>query len=315
MFVPRVLCPILLSFFVLNSMKSEEVVSVQPKHLVVHYRLDDGTGIVATDDSGNGFDGTLVGMDEAAWVDGKFGKALSFAGQTDGKGDDRLKIPLAADMSFHGYSVSLWFKTRFSHTQAGMLYFGSPDAANGFGTQNEYHINFTANAVLSYNIMDASYNEAPTVTRTVIVEENTPVTDPLEDWINTHLSGFTTEQQNPEADPDHDGLQNLLEYALGSSPAHPNSSASLPKVESSFGHLSITFFRLKSTVDNQITYTPQLSTSLSNPTWDSSALTVELAAKQDDLPSEDFERVTATAKTPIAEETKGQQFIRVTVTR
>lgn len=114
--------------------------------LWVHYKLDDGSGTTAKDETSNAFDGTLVGMTDAAWVDGKFGKALSFDGQADGKGNDRVKIPLGANVGFHGYTVSLWFKTGFNHTNAGMLYFGSPDAANGFGTQNEFHINMVQNA-------------------------------------------------------------------------------------------------------------------------------------------------------------------------
>jgi len=170
--------------------------------------------------------------------------------------------------------------------------------------------------VLSYNIMDEAYNSAPTVTRTVIVEEGTtPPSDTLEEWTNTHLSGYTTEQKAPNADPDLDGLENLLEYALGGNPANPESSASLPKVDSSAGYLTITYFRLKSSVDDKITYTPQLSTSLITPNWDDSALTVALSTKQDALPSNDYERVTATANVKMSDEATGQQFIRIFVER
>lgn len=46
--------------------------------LVGHWKFDEGSGDVAGDSSGKGNDGTLV--NDPTWVDGKFGKALSFDG-------------------------------------------------------------------------------------------------------------------------------------------------------------------------------------------------------------------------------------------
>ena len=48
--------------------------------LVAEWRFDEGSGSIAKDSSGNGNNGTIHG---AAWVDGKFGKALSFDGEND----------------------------------------------------------------------------------------------------------------------------------------------------------------------------------------------------------------------------------------
>ncbi|HEC02907.1 MAG TPA: LamG domain-containing protein, partial [Phycisphaerales bacterium] len=45
---------------------------------VAHYPLDEGSGTVVTDASGNGHDGTIKGS--PAWIDGKNGKALEFPG-------------------------------------------------------------------------------------------------------------------------------------------------------------------------------------------------------------------------------------------
>jgi len=50
------------------------------ENLVGYWSFDDGTGTVAVDGSGNGNDGTLYNMEEADWVDGAVGKALSFDG-------------------------------------------------------------------------------------------------------------------------------------------------------------------------------------------------------------------------------------------
>ena len=46
--------------------------------LVVHWGLEDGSGTIASDSSGNGNDGTFVGSPQ--WVDGKLGGGLHFDG-------------------------------------------------------------------------------------------------------------------------------------------------------------------------------------------------------------------------------------------
>jgi len=65
-----------LTFFVV--VLSLALASPVNAELVAHWRLDDGSGTVAVDSSGNGHDGTLV-LDPQ-WVAGKFGGALEFAG-------------------------------------------------------------------------------------------------------------------------------------------------------------------------------------------------------------------------------------------
>ena len=49
--------------------------------LVLNFSFDEGSGDVAEDTSGNGHDGVI---DKPTWVDGKFGKALQFAGAGSG---------------------------------------------------------------------------------------------------------------------------------------------------------------------------------------------------------------------------------------
>jgi hypothetical protein len=57
--------------------------SVAPAKLVAHWKLDDGSGTTATDSSGNGFNGTLIGG--PTWVVGfdGVGGALEFDGRDD----------------------------------------------------------------------------------------------------------------------------------------------------------------------------------------------------------------------------------------
>jgi hypothetical protein len=61
----------------------EYVTPVQPDPagLVLYYALDEGSGSVANDASGNGNDGTIEGS--PAWIDGVSGSALAFTGGRD----------------------------------------------------------------------------------------------------------------------------------------------------------------------------------------------------------------------------------------
>jgi len=72
--------------------------------LVLHF--DEGSGTVARDASGNGNDGTIYG---ATWVNGKYGKALSFDGVED-------YVDCGNDVSLNfertdPFSIEAWVKT------------------------------------------------------------------------------------------------------------------------------------------------------------------------------------------------------------
>ncbi|MEK7397809.1 MAG: LamG domain-containing protein, partial [Candidatus Poribacteria bacterium] len=78
---------------------------IEPKSNIGLWLFDDGTGKVAKDSSGNGNDGTLQG--DPKWVDGKFGKALSFNGTTDYVGcGNKAVLGVTKEVT-----VQLWFKT------------------------------------------------------------------------------------------------------------------------------------------------------------------------------------------------------------
>jgi len=51
--------------------------------LIAYWGLDESTGLVASDSSGNGYTGTLVNMSTTAWVAGKYGNCLTFDGSDD----------------------------------------------------------------------------------------------------------------------------------------------------------------------------------------------------------------------------------------
>ena len=74
-----------------------------PDGLVSYFKLDDGTGTVAADASGNGHDGTLYGQ-ALQWAPGRFAGGLFFATQEDEAG---VLFPTTG-MSVSAGTVSLW---------------------------------------------------------------------------------------------------------------------------------------------------------------------------------------------------------------
>ena len=72
--------------------------------LVGYWSLDDGSGTLAKDNSGNGNDGTLYGS--PSWVDGKVGKCIDFDGV-----DDYVSIADASELNTtNAQTIVLWTK-------------------------------------------------------------------------------------------------------------------------------------------------------------------------------------------------------------
>ena len=68
------------------------LVSNVSAELVGQWKLDEGSGTIATDATGNGHDGELIG--DPQWVDGYFVGCLEFAGSPD-----KVDIPHSADLN------------------------------------------------------------------------------------------------------------------------------------------------------------------------------------------------------------------------
>lgn len=69
--------------------------------LVAHWRLDETSGNIAYDSSGNGHDGTLQG--DAQWTSGRIGGALDFDGS-----DDYVDIAYSPALSLNEFTFSAW---------------------------------------------------------------------------------------------------------------------------------------------------------------------------------------------------------------
>ena len=81
------LCAILVgavAFWQMNHNAQAALLDTMPAGLVGWWNLDEGSGTVAEDSSGNGNDGVLLpGGSEPQWIVGKYGQALSFDGVDD----------------------------------------------------------------------------------------------------------------------------------------------------------------------------------------------------------------------------------------
>jgi hypothetical protein len=81
--------------------------------LILYFPFEDGSGTTVKDDSGNGYDGTILDDNKVEWTAGKFGGALNFSGQGFGdkdKSERTGRIEVQHDLGTHdALSFSLWF--------------------------------------------------------------------------------------------------------------------------------------------------------------------------------------------------------------
>ena len=85
--------------------------------MVAHWKMDENSGSVLHDNSGNGNDGTLVDMNDDAWIPGVTGNALQFDGI-----DDYVNIPHSPSIDFSNQSFSISFWLKQSSTDRPMTY-------------------------------------------------------------------------------------------------------------------------------------------------------------------------------------------------
>ena len=107
--------------------------TVASADLLVHYTFDEMSGNVATDSSGNGFDGTI--QETTNWVAGIMGGALEFTGT----GNVTLPAETMGLYSDIG-SVTFWMNAGEPSGIYTMFWGGDNLTGTGFGPENEMHV-------------------------------------------------------------------------------------------------------------------------------------------------------------------------------
>lgn len=93
--------------------------------LIAHWKLDEGSGSVTADSSGNGHTGSLVGG--AAWTPGRIGQAVVLDGV-----DDHVSAAHAADENAFPLTVAVWFKTTTTTGARGVVNKYRASSFNGY---------------------------------------------------------------------------------------------------------------------------------------------------------------------------------------
>jgi hypothetical protein len=81
--------------------------AVSPKGMVAHYKLDETTGTIVSDNSNYHWNGNITNMPDAAWTTGKFGNGLNFVNPV---ATSAVTVPHKEHLLFdrNSFSISMW---------------------------------------------------------------------------------------------------------------------------------------------------------------------------------------------------------------
>jgi uncharacterized delta-60 repeat protein len=141
----------------------------------------------------------------------------------------------------------------------------------------------------------------PTLTASITASQDNHTHQEL--WRFANFGSYDSVDSGADsADPDHDGLNNLLEYALG---LDPNSSGVIPAVLALSGaNLEYTYTRSTAAKDNGVTYQIEWSETLEAGSWSTETVTQQITSTQGAL---------ETVKASVPKGTGGKRFLRLRV--
>ncbi len=146
--------------------------------------------------------------------------------------------------------------------------------------------------------LSATPTDAPASTDSVAVT----VRETYLSWSQRHLASFSAADQDPAADADRDGLSNLIEYALGSSPSAPSAP---PELILSGGRLALRY-QVSRFADPSLQIIPQVSADLHTWLEGGTYLNQFIAEQSDTSETHVAEALDAVGST-------GQRFLRLKV--
>jgi spore coat protein U-like protein len=125
-----------------------------------------------------------------------------------------------------------------------------------------------------------------------------------QEWRFANFGSYASENAAADAaDPDHDGLSNLLEYALG---LNPNASGTFPASLALNGaDLEYTYSRSIAAKDNGVAYQIEWSDTLEAGSWSGETVSEEITSTEGAL---------ETVKASVPAGNNGKRFLRLRVT-
>ena len=246
-----------------------------------------------------GGNGGILTLGTTTTTDDTIFLTMPYAVTYDGNGHN-VGTPPTAQSKW--YSVALTLASDIGTLEkTGYTFTGWNTAADGTGAAYALGASYTADAAV-----------------TLFAKWVTAVDDPFDNW----LANLPAGQQSYDSDPDNDGIANLLEYAFGGDPTKTDQAIVMPTLDTSGGFLKLTFCHLKASLDPNLKYMPEISSSL-KVAWSTDGLTTMGAPEgvlQDNLPdgkpfaTSDYTRVTVTADKSMVEAVT-KQFLRISVIR
>jgi len=104
----------LISFFLTLGLVMMGVANAADPSLVAYWQLDEGTGTIAIDSSGNGNDGTLIGGPQ--WVAGRIKGALQFDGN-----NDYVDCGTGPDLDLTTWTITFWLNMNLNKNHTAFI--------------------------------------------------------------------------------------------------------------------------------------------------------------------------------------------------